>query len=65
VLHGNFRLPCANLLKAERLKKKSRHRLAVQQPQVSAGELVDFKAALIGCESRYFLDPRTRHAPGD
>jgi hypothetical protein len=26
VLHGNFRLPCANLLKAGRLKKKSRHR---------------------------------------
>jgi hypothetical protein len=42
VLHGNFRLPCANLLKAEQLRKKSRRQGAVEQPEVSAGELVDF-----------------------
>ena len=41
VLHGNFRLPCANLLKAERLEEKSGCQGAVQQPEVSAGELVD------------------------
>ena len=41
VLHGNLRLACANLLKAEQLKKKSHLAVAVRQPQVSAGELVD------------------------
>ncbi|OLB28361.1 MAG: hypothetical protein AUH01_05090 [Acidobacteria bacterium 13_2_20CM_56_17] len=37
----------ANLLKAEQLKKKSRHRVPVRQPQVSAGELVDSEARLL------------------
>ena len=41
VLHGNFRLTYANLLKAEQLRKKSRRQGAVQQPEVNAGELVD------------------------
>ena len=41
VLHGDFGLPCANLLQAEQLKEESRHRVAVRQPLVSAGELVD------------------------
>ena len=41
VLHGNFRLPCANLLKREQLKKNPFDPVAVRQPQVSAGELVD------------------------
>jgi hypothetical protein len=41
VLHGNFRLPCANLLKPEQLRKKSRRQVAVEQPEVNAGELVD------------------------
>jgi hypothetical protein len=41
VLHGNFRLPWANLLKAERLEEKSCQRVAVEQPEVRAGELVD------------------------
>jgi hypothetical protein len=41
VLHGNFRLPCANLLKRERLRKNSRRQSAVQQSEVNAGELVD------------------------
>jgi hypothetical protein len=35
VLQSNFRLPCANLLKAERLKKKSRHRLAVRSDKLN------------------------------
>jgi hypothetical protein len=42
VLRANGALARANLLKREQLKKKSRHRVAVRQPQVSAGELVDF-----------------------
>jgi len=41
VLRGNLRLPCANLLKAEQLEEKSRQQVAVEQPEVSAGELVD------------------------
>ena len=41
VLHGNFGLPCANLLKREQLREKARRQGAVQQPEVSAGELVD------------------------
>ena len=41
VLHGNFRLPCANLLKAEQLKENPADQVAVEQPEVSAGELVD------------------------
>src|SRR5208282_4152018 len=38
VLHGNLRLPCANLLKAEQLRKKSRRQGAVEQREVNAGE---------------------------
>jgi hypothetical protein len=41
VLHGNFRLACANLLKREQLEEKSCRQGAVEQPEVSAGELVD------------------------
>jgi hypothetical protein len=41
VLRGNFRLTRANLLKPEQLEEKSRQQVAVQQPEVSAGELVD------------------------
>jgi hypothetical protein len=41
VLHGNFRLPCANLLKRGQLRKKPADQGAVEQPEVSAGELVD------------------------
>jgi hypothetical protein len=42
VLHGNFRLPCANLLKAEQLEENPFDSVAVEQPEVTAGELVDF-----------------------
>jgi hypothetical protein len=42
VLRASGGLARANLLKAEQLKKKSLRRVAVRQPQVSAGELVDF-----------------------
>jgi hypothetical protein len=42
VLRASGAVARANLLKAEQLKKKSRHPVAVQQPQVSGGELVDF-----------------------
>jgi hypothetical protein len=42
VLRANGALACANLLKREQLRKKIRHRVAAQQPQVRAGELVDF-----------------------
>jgi hypothetical protein len=41
VLHGNFRLPCANLLKREQLRKNPADPVAVERPEVSAGELVD------------------------
>lgn len=41
VLRGNFRLTRANLLKAEQLEEKSCDSVAVQQPEVTAGELVD------------------------
>jgi hypothetical protein len=41
VLHGNFRLPCANLLKAEQLEENPGIAVAVEQPEVRAGELVD------------------------
>jgi hypothetical protein len=41
VLQSNFRLTCANLLKSEQLEEKSRPQVAVQQPEVNAGELVD------------------------
>jgi hypothetical protein len=37
VLHGNFGLPCANLLKAEQLRKKSRRqggRVALDKNEV-------------------------------
>ena len=47
MLHGNFRLPCANLLKAEQLEEKSRDPVAVEQPEVNAGELVDSEARLL------------------
>lgn len=40
-LQSNFRLTQANLQKAKRLRGKSRRQVAVQQPQVRAGELVD------------------------
>jgi hypothetical protein len=42
VLRGNFRLPGANLLKREQLRKNPFEPVAVQQPEVTAGELVDF-----------------------
>jgi len=42
VLRANGALACANLLKPEHLEKQSRRSVAVRQPQVSAGELVDF-----------------------
>lgn len=41
VLHGNFGLPCANLLKAEQLEENPADSVAVEQAEVSAGELVD------------------------
>jgi hypothetical protein len=41
VLRGNFRLTRANLLKAEQLEGKSADPVAVEQPEVNAGELVD------------------------
>jgi hypothetical protein len=41
VLCGNLRLAQANLLKPKRLREKSRHPVAVQQPEVTARELVD------------------------
>jgi hypothetical protein len=41
VLHGNFGLPSANLLKAEQLEENPADPVAVEQPEVSAGELVD------------------------
>jgi len=41
VLRGNFRLPCANLLKAEQLEENPADQGAVEQPEVNAGELVD------------------------
>jgi hypothetical protein len=42
VLRASGALARANLLKAEQLKKNPAKPVAVQQPQVSAGELVDF-----------------------
>jgi hypothetical protein len=41
VLHGNLRLPWANLLKAEQLEENPADPVAVEQPEVTAGELVD------------------------
>ena len=41
VLHGNFQLPWANLLKAERLEENPADPVAAEQPKVNAGELVD------------------------
>jgi hypothetical protein len=41
VLHGNLRFPCANLLKAEQLEENPFDPVAVEQPEVNAGELVD------------------------
>jgi hypothetical protein len=41
VLHASGALARANLLKAEQLKKKSSDPVAVEQPEVNAGELVD------------------------
>ena len=41
LLQGNFRLPYANLLKAEELEENPADPVAVQQPEVSVGELVD------------------------
>jgi hypothetical protein len=41
VLRGNLRLLAVNLLKPEQLREKSRHQVAVEQPQVNGGELVD------------------------
>jgi hypothetical protein len=45
VLRGNFRLTRANLLKQGQLRKKSRRQVAVEQPEVNAGELVEKKAS--------------------
>jgi hypothetical protein len=42
VLRGNFRLTRANLKKAKRLEENPAIVVAVQQPEVNAGELVDF-----------------------
>jgi len=47
VLQSNFRLTYANLLKPEQLEEKSRQQVAVEQPEVSAGELVEKKARLL------------------
>ncbi len=47
VLHGNFPLPCANLLKAEQLEENPALEVAVQQPEVNAGELVVSEARLL------------------
>ena len=47
VLHGNFRLPCANLSKAEQLEENPAIAVAVEQPEVNAGELVDSSARLL------------------
>jgi hypothetical protein len=41
VLYGNFRLPCAILLKAEQLEENPAAPGAVEQREVDAGELVD------------------------
>ena len=47
VLRGNLRLPCANLLKAEELEENLVIVVAVEQPEVRAGELVEKKAWLL------------------
>jgi hypothetical protein len=47
VLHSNFRLPCANLLKPEQLEENPALSVAVEQPEVRAGELVDSEARLL------------------
>lgn len=47
VLRGNLRLPCANLLKREQLKKNPTDPVAAEQPEVNAGELVDSEARLL------------------
>jgi len=41
VLHSNLRLLAVNLLKPEQLREKSFDLVAVEQPQVNGGELVD------------------------
>jgi len=41
VLRGNFRLTRANLLKPEELEENPADQVAVEQPEVNAGELVD------------------------
>jgi hypothetical protein len=41
VLRSNLRLLAVNLLKAEQLEENPAGPVAVEQPQVNAGELVD------------------------
>jgi hypothetical protein len=41
VLRSNLRLLSVNLLKREQLREKSSAPVAVEQPQVNGGELVD------------------------
>jgi hypothetical protein len=41
VLRSNLRLLAVNLLKAERLRENPASVVAVEQPEVTAGELVD------------------------
>jgi hypothetical protein len=47
VLRGNLRLTRANLLKGKRLRENPGSAVAVEQPEVNAGELVDSKARLL------------------
>ena len=58
VLRANGVLARANLLKREQLKKNPAIRLLPSNRRLAQANLLIFKAALIGCESRYFLDPR-------
>jgi hypothetical protein len=59
VLRASGGFARANLLKREQLKKKSRHRVAVQQPQVSAGELVDSEARLLVSAANPFKEAKS------
>jgi len=50
VLRSNLRLLAVNLLKAERLREKSRRAVAAEQPQVNERELVDSFGSILNIE---------------
>ncbi len=50
MLHGNLRLLWANLLKADRLEKNPADPVAVEELEVTAGELAENKSELIFAE---------------